>query len=497
MKQLFLGIDLGTSAMKLVLMDEEKKVVASRVEEYEAASSNQGFCEIDPEIWFACMKSGVRSLLSDRDGSLVRSIGITGQMHTLVTVDKEGKPVRPAIMWNDRRVNALLPALRKQIEQFEEGEYLSRTISTGSPAANLYWMSRNEKSLFEKIYKFMIGSDYLVYRLTGQFGTDYCEASTSCLYLLHARKWSEEMRRLIGLSEETYPEVRGSAVSAGVVLKDLAGELGIGGDVDVLVGTGDNPATAISTGCLGGGYPLISLGTSGVLMMPVKTLERDGKGKKTLFSFDGKDISYLVQGVVQSTGSTVDWWFRKILDKEDFSAIDQMLAGKKRVESKLIFYPHLSGDKTVYADPELRGAFLGIDGEVSDADLTYAVIEGLCFAFKELAEKMQFSYQEFGSLKVIGGGAKSHVWLQTLANVLDVRIEQMDGIMGPSYGMALLAAYHSGFIDSTVHIVENTIRILRCFEPEKQYTDIYKEKYQKYLRVYKGMKYIYGESELL
>jgi len=497
MKHLFLGIDLGTSAMKLVLMDEEKKVVASRTEEYESAFLEQGFYEIDPDIWFTCMKAGIRKLLQEEDGSLIRSIGVTGQMHTLVTVDEEGKPVRPAIMWNDTRTKDLVPELKRRIKQFEEGEYLSRTISTGSPAANLYWMSRHEKELFARIHKFMIGPDYLVYRLTGHFGTDYCEASTSCLYLLKGQRWSEEMKTLIGLQENMYPEVRGSAVAAGRILKEFALELGISEEAEVLTGTGDNPATAISAGCLGGGYPLISLGTSGVLIMPTKSLESDRKGKKILFSFDGKEVSYLVQGAVQSNGSTVDWWFRRILGKEDFSGIDKMLAGERQIESRLIFFPHLYGDKTVYSDPQLRGAFIGINGEISAADLTYAVIEGLCFAFKELAEDMEFSYKEFRSLKVIGGGSKSRIWMQTLANVLDMPVEQMDGMMGAGYGMALLAAYHSGDIDAIEHITENTIQVKHRFEPQKQYAGIYREKYQTYLRIYKGMKYIYGEAELL
>lgn len=496
MKHLFLGIDLGTSAMKIVLIDEEKKVVASRTEEYESASLDQGFYEIDSDIWFASMKSGIQKLLLEADGSLIRSIGVTGQMHTLVTVDKEGKPVRPAIMWNDTRTKDLIPELKKEIGRFEEGDYLSRTISTGSPAANLYWMSRYEKELFARIHKFMIGPDYLVYRLTGHIGTDYCEASTSCLYLLKGRRWSEEMKSLIGLRDDMYPRIQGSAVVAGRILKDLAEELGISEEAEVLTGTGDNPATAISTGCLGSGYPLISLGTSGVLIMPVKKLQSDRKGKKILFSFDGEEISYLIQGAVQSNGSTVDWWFRNILDKEDFSEIDQMLAGEKQIKGRLIFYPHLYGDKTVYSDPELRGAFIGINAESTDADLTYAVIEGLCFAFKELAEKMQFSCSEFHSLKVIGGGSRSHVWMQTLANVLDMRVEQMDGMMGAGYGMALLAAYHSGYISSIENITENTVQIKQCFEPEKQYAEIYRQKYQRYLRVYKAMKYIYEEAEL-
>ena len=182
MEQLFLGIDLGTSAMKLVLMDGQKNVLAQITEKYQTAQPDKGWIEIDPEIWFGCMRAAMEKILSGCDRTKLRGIGITGQMHTLVVLDGNGRPVRPAIMWNDIRTKELIPELKKRMETFDEGEYLSKTISTGSPAANLYWMKKNEPENFKKIRKFLIGPDYLVYRLTGVYGTDYCEASTSRLY---------------------------------------------------------------------------------------------------------------------------------------------------------------------------------------------------------------------------------------------------------------------------------------------------------------------------
>lgn len=496
MKHLFMGIDLGTSAMKLLLMNEKKEVIASQVEGYQVASFKQGWCEIDPNIWLACLKAGMRKLLANVDGRMIRSIGVTGQMHTLVMLDKEGNSVRPAIMWNDTRAKELLPELKEQIAEFEEGEYLGKTISTGSPAANLYWLKKYEKKSFDKINKFMIAPDYLVYCLTGHVGTDYCEASTSCLFLLNKGEWSEQMRMLLGLEKEMYPEIRGSAVAAGKIRKDFADEFGINEDADILTGTGDNPAAALSTGCLGEGYPVISLGTSGVLMLPVKKMENRMAGKAILFSVDGTQFSYLMQGAVQSNGSTVDWWIQRILDKGDYSDIDKMFEKGRPIQSELLFYPHLSGDKTIYADPNLRGAFLGISQETSSEDITYAVIEGLCFAMRELAEKMNFSYGEGGKIKVIGGGTKSQLWMQTMADVFGVCVEQLDGMIGPSYGMALLAAYQAGYIKSIQCLANSTIQVKKCFEPEEEAVKLYEKKYRRYLRIYKGIRYIYNEENL-
>ncbi len=488
-KQTFLGIDLGTSAMKLVLIDGEKNVLAQITEEYQVAQPERGFNEIDPEIWYNCMIAAVKKILDKCDRKSIRGIGVTGQMHTLVTLDENGSPVRPAIMWNDIRTKDMIPSLKEKIKDFPEGEYLSKTISTGSPAANLCWMKENEPDNFRRIKKFLIGPDYLVYRLTGHCGTDYCEASTSCLYRIKAREWSKDMMELIGLDESVYPEIRGSVLSAGPIKKELADSLGLDPDTDVLTGTGDNPATAISTGCLGRGYPVISLGTSGVFMMTVPSFTDNAKGKMILFSFDDKNYSYLVQGAVQSNGSTFDWWVRNIMN-EKYSNIDALAEKHKLSGNSLIFYPHLMGDKTLYADPNIRGAFIGLSTETTRADMVYAVIQGLCFSFRELAEKMRLPLRDFGSVKVVGGGSRSRIWMQTLANVLNIRIEQLNGMIGPAFGIALLAAYHCGAFSSLEHISDGTVMVQKCFEPQAEAAAHCDEQYKKYLRIHKGLSYI-------
>ena len=173
MEQLYLGIDLGTSAMKIVLIDEERRILAKDSEEYELSEPEEGWSEINQELWFDSMVCGIRKIMEGRDASRLRSIGFTGQMHTLIVLDKEGRYIRPALMWNDLRTTELIPELKERLLSFEEGEYLSRTISTGSPAANLYWLKRYEPENFTRIGKFLIGFDYLTYRLTGCYCTDY------------------------------------------------------------------------------------------------------------------------------------------------------------------------------------------------------------------------------------------------------------------------------------------------------------------------------------
>ena len=179
MNDTYLGIDVGTSSMKMVLTDSEKHILGQISEEYEAEQQQNGWSEIDPEIWFQAMKRGMHHIFEGQIPERLKGIGVTGQMHTLIVVGEDGRPVRPAMMWNDTRTKDLLPELKEKIQEFPEGEYLSQTISTGSPAANLYWMKVYEPENLKKVRKFLIGPDYLVYRLTGNQTTDYCEASTS------------------------------------------------------------------------------------------------------------------------------------------------------------------------------------------------------------------------------------------------------------------------------------------------------------------------------
>lgn len=496
MENTYIGIDLGTSAIKIVLIDAKKNILNQYTESYRTDSPKAGWSEITPDIWTGSMIRGLKYVLKDADKSLVRRIGITGQMHTLIVLDKEGKPVRPAILWNDLRTREIIPDLKEKISTFQEGDYLSGIISTGSPAANLCWLRQNEPEHFGQISKFLIGSDYLVYFLTGQYQTDYCEASTSCLYQLEERRWSAEIRNLIGLQESAYPAVRGSALKAGRLKDEMAELLGLDKEVEVLVGTGDNPATAISTGCLGHGYPVISLGTSGVLMTPVKHPEKPAKGKQILFSADGRRYFRLVQGVMQSNGSTIDWWNKKILDQDRPFCMENHEHMIKAAASDLLFYPHLAGDKTIYADPDIRGAFLGLGMNSGRNDLTYAIVEGLCFGLRQLAEEMQLPLADYDSIKVVGGGTNNSFWLELLASVLNIKIEKLEGRIGAAYGIALLAAYKdcgNGLFET---IADDTVKTERCYEPNPEVAEVCGKKYEKYVRIRKGLQYIMEGTEL-
>ncbi len=486
----YIGLDLGTSSVKLCLTDEKGKLIKEASRSYEVQQPTLGWKEIEPETWWKNTCEAMNELLEGIEGCRIKGIGVTGQMHTLILLDKDGNIVRPALMWNDTRTAGLVPDMMEAIRDTEIG-YLNRILSTGSPAANMMWVKENEPENYKKIKKFLIGPDYIVYRLTGVYGTDYCEASTSSMYDTVKKCWSPIMQEILGLPDDVYPEVKGSAEIAGVIRPELAEQFGINSKAMVIVGTGDNPASSIPTGCLGKNYPVFSMGTSGVLMFPREKLDYTAKGKNILFGFDREHCNILVQGVVQSCGSSFRWWNIDIMENEGFK-VDSMFDMDKLGESQLLFYPHLVGDKTIYADPSLRGAFIGLSTDTTRAEMTLAVMEGIAFALKELAHELHLEDTELNELKVIGGGSKSRIWMQILADVIGLPIAQMGGEGGAGYGMALLAAYSCGEIDSIEHISERAVQVKEHFYPRAYNAALYNAKYQKYMKIYDALKPFFG-----
>lgn len=486
---LYIGIDIGTSSAKVTLVDEKGNVKKETERGYRFLEPHPGWKEIDPNIWMGAVDKAMMDLLQGEEAEQVRAIGVTGQMHTVVFLGEDGESIRPALMWNDTRTAEMVPAVKKQIAGLQDVSYITNIISTGSPAMNLLWMKVHEPAQFEQIDKFVIGPDYIVYRLTGRIQTDYCEASTSSLLDLHTGKWSEEMRQLLGFPASIYPKIKGTSEIAGEVRQEWLDRYHLKKGVKVIVGTGDNPAAAISTGCFFHQYPVLSLGTSGVLMYPKKQVDFLAKGKNIMFSFDQKEIQILVQGVVQSCGSSMNWWIRDILKSTDYekeTKIDFSSLG----ESPLLFYPHLVGEKTIYGDPTVRGAFLGLGTETTRKDMTIAVMEGIAFGVRQLVEEMQIPKDALTSLKVTGGGAKNPVWMQILAHVLEIPVEQLETGSGAGYGIALAAAGAVG-TKNTEEILKNKGKVKAVYQPMEYNVALYQKKYKNYLKIYNGLKQIF------
>lgn len=487
----YIGIDVGSSSTKLLLLNEDGEAVKQCSHGYTGSQPVPDWQEIEPEIWFDAVESELPFLLQSIDARTVKAIGITGQLHTTVFLDRNGNSIRPAMLWNDTRTKGDVAELKEKIRSFPAISSIADILSTGSPAADLYWLKKNEPENFSRLYTFLIGPNYVAYRLTGHPGTDFSEASTSSLYDIEQRRWSPEMRQIIGLSETVYPNIYDSTSVIGTVRPELAQKYGFSLETQVIVGMGDNPASAISTGCLAQGYPVLSLGTSGVLMVP-KTVGSHAKhGKNILLSLGKDHFITLIQGVVQSAGNDMTWWLCNILKSDQFSVETYQVASERLGEGNLLFYPHLMGEKTIYSDPNQRGAFLGLSTETTRTDMTQAINEGICFAVKELAETMDISSEQLYGLRVTGGGAQNSLWMQMMADVLNVEIDQLDGNIGAAYGIALLAMCAGTAPGQLDTIVKQTAFVKRKFYPRAYNAGLYEIKYRKYKKIHDALVQVY------
>lgn len=473
---------MGTSAMKVALVDADSKIIRQSRQTYRISQPKPGFKEIDSEIWWKAALDGIDEVLSQGHGPLVSGIGVTGQMHTTVFFDEAGKSLRPAIMWNDTRTFESVQRLRDALGDAPDGKAIRHILSTGSPAANLHWVKEMEPKVYAALKHFLIGPDYLVHRLAGGWGSDYCEASTSSLYDIEGKRWSPSMARLLDLPAACYPTLHHSAEPVGTLQQELGDALGMEPDVFVVTGSGDNVAAALATGCLTDGFPVLSLGTSGVLMTARPHPDFSAKGKNILYALGDRHFGYLVQGVVQSAGSSYDWLVERILEDCSSGVTYHNANPGELGGGSLLFYPHLVGDKTLYKDSELRGAIFGIGTDTSREDLVLAVMEGIAFAVRELSEAMDIHPE---CLRVTGGGTKSDLWMQIFSDVLGIEIQPMTGGGSAVVGAAQLAMMADG------GVIKTEPKGGKCFTPKADNVRRYALKYQKYLKIHTAVKAVY------
>ena len=483
----YIGVDVGTSSVKTMMVDASGHLIAEAGCDITVSRPQPGWKEIDPDVWWNAVRETIAEVVATGgDAYNVLGIGVTGQMHTTVFVDADGRSIRPAIMWNDDRTAAIVDEVRERYLDAGE-DYLAKLISTGSPASNLAWLKENEPESFERLATFLIGPDWIVFRLTGSLGTDYCEASTSSLFDITKHCWSENARSAIGIPANVFPAVRGSAVLAGTLLPDIADDLGLPHTVRVVVGTGDNPAAAIPTGTLVSGVPTVSLGTSGVLMLKRDAPDLIARGKNILFSLGGDDCATLVQGVVQACGLSMSWLMNDLLHEKDYSALDCKVSDELPSRDAPMFYPHLTGEKTIYADPTIRGALLGISSDVSRGDVMRAVMEGICLAFRQLADEMGLDCSSAGAVHAIGGGSKSSRWMQMLADILGMRVITLQGQASAGFGAALLAMLACGEVSRDA-IGNVGVEKRAEYMPRKDACAAYSDRYQRYLRIHDALR---------
>ena len=482
----YIGIDLGTSSVKLLLMQNDGAVLSSISKEYPVNYPKPGWSEQDPEDWLRQTLAGLAELLETEhaDKGQIRGIGIGGQMHGLVALDDKDQVIRPAILWNDGRTEAETQYLNQEIGEKKLAEYTGNIAFAGFTAPKLLWMKKNEPKKFGAIKKIMLPKDYLVYQLTGAFTTDVSDASGMILLDVKNRKWSKEMLEICGIQEEMLPEIKESYDVSGQLKSELAVSLGLTGTISVVAGAGDNAAAAIGTGTVENGSCNISIGTSGTVFIASDNF-RLGENN-AIHSFGHANGKYHLMGCMLSAASCLKWWLEDILKTTDYQGEQKEIKGNGN--NPIYFLPYLMGERSPHNDPNVRGAFLGLGMETTRTQMAEAVFEGVAFGLRDSFEIARTLGIEIQKTKLCGGGAKSPIWQQILANVLDMEIELLETEEGPALGGAILAAVACGEYTSVEEAVKTIVKVTKTIVPNPERVEAYEKKYQVYRKLYPAIK---------
>lgn len=485
----YIGIDLGTSAVKLLLMDGNGKVCNIVSKEYPIYFPQPGWSEQKPEDWYDQTMIGLKELIKDVDKSQVAGISFGGQMHGLVILDENDEVIRPALLWNDGRTKEECDYLNEVIGKETLSKYTANISFTGFTAPKILWVKNKEPKNFAKIKKIMLPKDYIAYKLSGVHCTDVSDASGMLIFDVKNRCWSKEMIDICGIKEEQLARVYESYEVVGNVTDEIAKELEIPNTVKVVAGAGDNAAAAIGTGTVGDGRCNISLGTSGTIFISSKKFGVDSNN--ALHSFDHADGNYHLMGCMLSAASCNKWWNEEILGTKDYAKEQENI--NNLGENNVYFLPYLMGERSPHNNPNARGTFIGMSMDTSRSDMTQAVLEGVAFALRDSLEVAKSLGINIQRTKICGGGAKSPLWKKIIANVLNLKVDMIESEEGPALGGAILAAVACKEFESIEDAVSKLVKVIETIEPDEELVEKYEEKYNKFKQIYPTIKNLYNK----
>ena len=490
---LYIGIDLGTSAMKLLLMDECGNIKNEVSKEYPLEFPQPGWSQQNPEDWRKAVLDGIPELLQGFDGKDVAGIGCGGQMHGLVILDENDQVIRPAILWNDGRTAKQVDYLNDTIGKEKLSAWTANIAFAGFTAPKILWIRENEPENFTKIAKIMLPKDYVNYVLTGIHACDYSDASGMLLLDVEHKCWSKEMLEICGVSESQMPKLFESYQCIGSVKPEIAKVLGIGEHVKVAAGAGDNAAAAVGTGVVGEGGCNISLGTSGTVFISSQTFGVDKHN--ALHAFAHADGGYHLMGCMLSAASCNKWLLEDILGTSDHAAEQAAIREETLGENHTYFLPYLMGERSPINDTNARGTFIGMTMDTTRADLVQAVLEGVAFAIRDSVEVARSLGVVINSSKICGGGAKSPLWKRIMANVLNVTLECPVSEQGPGMGGAMLAMVACGAYGSVQEVCDRFVQVASTVDPEPELVAKYEMRYQQFKKIYPACRELFGQIQ--
>ena len=484
---LYLGIDLGTSGVKILLVSSEGTVVDTVTEHYPVNYPSENWTEQDPVLWWEQVCVGLKKVISRNNKNDIKGISFGGQMHGLVVLDENDDVIRPCILWNDGRTEKEVEYLNVEIGEEKLISLTSNIAFAGFTAPKILWLRKNEPENFEKIHKIMLPKDYLSYKLTGRFVTDYSDAAGTLLLDVKNKKWSSEMLDICNISIDQMPLLLESYEVVGNIKPDIADELGLNADVKIIIGASDNAAAAIGTGTIGDGTCNISLGTSGTIFLPSTKYEYDDN--KELHCFCHSDGNWHLMGCVLSAANCRMWWLEDIIGTDDY--ITDEIEMKNVSTKNLYFLPYLNGERSPYNDVNAKGAFIGLKSNTTRAEMSKAVLEGVAFALKDCLDVAN-KYGIFPKHSMLcGGGARSDEWKQIIADVFNMPIHSLQTEQGPGYGAAILAMVGCGEFSDLKVAINSLIVIKKTIYPIEENVKFYNEKHKNFKKIYPLLKNIF------
>ena len=489
----YIGIDLGTSSVKIVLMDTAGHIIANVSKSYPIDYPKAGWSEQNPYDWYDACMEGMKELLDGQDKSTVGGISFGGQMHGLVILDKDNEVIRPAILWNDGRTTKECEYLNNTIGKDKIAEYTANIAFAGFTAPKILWLRENEPENFKKISKIMLPKDYLAYKMTGVHCTDVSDASGMLLFDVKNRCWSKEMLDICGIDENCMAKVFESYECVGNLTKEAAQRMGLTENVKVIAGAGDNAAAAVGTGTVGDGKCNISLGTSGTIFISSDKFGVDDNN--ALHSFDHADGHFHLMGCMLSAASCNKWWMDEIIKTKEYSEEQNPVTDDMLGNNRVFFLPYLMGERSPHNNPAARATFTGMTMDTDRTDMTQAVLEGVAFAIRDSFEVAKSLGINVTETKICGGGAKSPLWRKMIANILNIKVSVPVTEEGPALGAAMLAAVGTGAYKNVEEAASHIVKIKETIEPDKEIAARYEKKYQQFKKIYPALKSVFDEFD--
>jgi xylulokinase len=491
--ELFVGLDLGTTGVKGILVDARGSLVAVHGERLSLSTPKPAWAEQNPnEWWSATLK--VLKALSNRSreiGGRIRALATSGQMHSLVVVDGEGRVLRDAILWCDQRTyleceeaTDLLGGEKQVLRS------VGNPILPGFTLPKLLWLRKNEPELYKRIHKIMLPKDFINYMLTGNIRTDHSDASGTTMYDVLKMRWNEELLRTLKIPTEILPDILPSNGLVGKVKQELAEELHLQ-DVIVVAGGADNACAALGVGVTEPGDVMVSLGTSGTVVAPTDVGSYDPKGRVHFFAHTVPNMRYHM-GVMLTATYSLEWFKERFLE-EGYDKINECVAEVPIGSNGIIFLPYLNGERTPHRDPHARGVIFGLSSFHSKWDVVRAIFEGVTFGIKDSFEILKELGVNTKNVRIAGGGSKSKVWNQMLADALDVEIQKPLVDEGASYGAAILA--YSGYSNLDVRKVSKAwFKLKETSKPTLENTERYGKVYARFKQLYHVLRDMFREG---